>query len=713
MSTEESLRALTTKLGLAMAAANEGMWEETVGAADTAFDDVAVAMIGYTRDEVEPTLPWWTAQIHPDDRARVVRAMDDYVAGRAAAYSEEYRIRHKEGHYIWVVSVAQMWSPDRGGEPRYIVGIRRDITAWKRAQEALRESEARYRQLFEHAALGIGYYSLDGTIIAFNDVAATTMGGRPEDFVGKSLFDLYSPADATEYLARIRTVVMTGGGGQVYEDLVQTASGSHWFRSTFAAMLDAAGEVTGVQIVSDEISDRVLAERALRASEARYRLLFENAGWGISYYSPRGQLITINRAAAQMLGCRPQDVVGASAGDIYGPEMGDAVMREIRRVVATGDGEDYERELATPAGSRWIRTRSTPVPGPDGKIIGVQVICEDLTQRHVDEQSLRQSHEQLEGTLEELRATQDTLIHHERLSAIGQLAAGVAHDFNNILASITLYSEMAQRAPDMPQAYAKWMRAVSVEAGHGAHLIQQILDFGRRAMMERRPMALIPFLRESVALLERTLPENIAVSLTWGTDDYEITADPTRIQQVIVNLALNAREAMPNGGRMDIVVSRTPPETHVHCALCGAAFAGEWVQVTLTDSGTGIPPDVVGRIFEPFFTTRGPQGHGLGLAQVSGIVEQHGGHIDVETMVGKGTSFRLWFPAPAMQAGVGCRGRRGPTRHLPGTWPEGAGGGGQRYHSPGACGSGRSVGVRGPGRGQRRGGARGVDGGGR
>ncbi len=653
MSTGESLRALAAKLGLAMAAANEGMWEETVGQADTVFDDVAVAMIGYTRDEVEPTLPWWTAQIHPDDRARAEMAMADYVAGRAAAYDEEYRIRHKEGHYIWVHSTAQMWSPGPDDALPHIVGIRRDITERKRSEQALRESEARYRQLFEHAALGIGYYTVEGVVIAYNDVAAGAMGGRPEDFAGKSLFDLFNPADATEYLARIRTVATSGVGGQVYEDLVRTASGKRWFRSTYAAMVDGAGEVVGVQIVSDEISDRVRAEQALRASEARYRLLFENAGWGISYYTPDGRLVTVNRAAAEILGREPQEITGASALDIYGREMGERMLREIRRVAATGVGEDDEREVTTPAGSRWIRTRSVPVPGPDGKVMGVQVICEDLTQRYLAERSLRQSHTQLEDALDELRSTQDTLVHHERLSAIGQLAAGVAHDFNNILASITLYSEMAQRAPDMPEAYAKWMQTISVEAGHGAHLIQQILDFGRRTLMERRPLALVPFLRESVALLERTLPENIAVGLTWGTDDYEINADPTRIQQVIVNLALNARDAMPRGGRLDIVVSRTPPGARVHCTLCGEDHTGEWVQVTLTDSGTGIPPSVLDRIFEPFFTTRGPQGHGLGLAQVSGIVEQHRGHIGVETGVGLGTTFRLWFPALAVAAGAG------------------------------------------------------------
>ena len=645
MGTEESLRVLMTKLGLAMAAANEGMWETTVDQSDTVFDDVAVAMIGYTRDEVEPTLPWWTAQIHPDDREKAEQAMRDYVDGKADTYSEEYRIRHKDGHYIWVHSAAQMWLPDEEGALPHIVGIRRDITERKRAEEALRESEARYRQLFEHAALGIGYYTLDGVVVAYNEIAAATMGGRPEDFAGRSLFDIFDPGDAAEYLARVRAVALSGVGGQAYEDLVKTAQGKRWFRSTFAPMADAKGEVTGVQVVSDEISDRVRAERALRASEARYRLLFENAGWGIVYYTPDGRVITANRAAAEILGRRPTDLIDASALDLYGPETGGRMMREIRRVASTMRVEDFERELATPEGKRWIRTRSTAVPGPDGTVMGVLVISEDLTRQRLDEQSLRQSHRQLEDALQELHDAQDTLVHHERLSAIGQLAAGVAHDFNNILASITLYSEMAGRAPDMPEAYAKWMHTIGVEANRGAHLVQQILDFGRRTLLEQRPLALAPFLRESVALLERTLPEKIAVSLTWGDDDYEISADPTRIQQVIVNLALNARDAMPDGGQLAFSVSRTAPDTRVHCVLCKEVFAGEWVQVAVADTGTGISSDALGRIFEPFFTTRGPLGHGLGLAQVSGIVEQHRGHIDVATEVGKGTTFRIWLPA--------------------------------------------------------------------
>jgi len=244
------------------------------------------------------------------------------------------------------------------------------------------------------------------------------------------------------------------------------------------------------------------------------------------------------------------------------------------------------------------------------------------------------------------RKIQQGVQQQERLAAVGQLAAGIAHDFNNIMSVIVLYTRMGLSTPDIPAKLRERLQTVVQQAYRATDLIQQILDFSRRAVLERRPMDLTLFLKEVVELLERTVPESIAIDLTYGTDEYTVNADPTRMQQAVMNLVVNARDAMPDGGELRIALSRTAATDEIRCVTCGQVLGGEWVRLTVTDTGSGIPPDVLAHIFEPFFTTKQVgKGTGLGLAQVYGIVKQHEGHIDVVTAVGERTTFILYLPA--------------------------------------------------------------------
>ncbi len=252
------------------------------------------------------------------------------------------------------------------------------------------------------------------------------------------------------------------------------------------------------------------------------------------------------------------------------------------------------------------------------------------------------------------REVQQRLQTQDRLAAVGQLAAGIAHDFNNILAVMTLYTQMALQSPQLPPKAREHLTTVAQQAERAADLIQQILDFSRRSVMEPRPLALVPFLQDLVKLLQGALPEMIQVELTYGSDDYTVNADTTRLQQVFMNLAFNARDAMPEGGVLRIGLERVQVETGQPPPLPEMP-PGEWVRVTVTDTGVGIPSDVLPRIFEPFFTTKPlGQGTGLGLAQVYGIVKQHGGYIHVESRMGQGTTFALYLPAlPTSRPGQG------------------------------------------------------------
>ncbi len=243
------------------------------------------------------------------------------------------------------------------------------------------------------------------------------------------------------------------------------------------------------------------------------------------------------------------------------------------------------------------------------------------------------------------RQVREQLAQQERLAAVGQLAAGIAHDFNNIMAVVVLYAEMVARSEEMSKRNRERLSVIKQQARHASELIQQILDFGRRAVLERQPLNLLPLVKEQIKLLRRTLPESIQITFEHQGGECLVNADPTRMQQMLTNLAVNARDAMPKGGVLRVTLGRVQVQEGAS-PLLPEMPAGDWVRLTVSDTGVGIPPAVMPHIFEPFFTTKEPgKGSGLGLAQVHGIVGQHEGRIGVESRVGEGTTFTIYLPA--------------------------------------------------------------------
>jgi two-component system cell cycle sensor histidine kinase/response regulator CckA len=251
------------------------------------------------------------------------------------------------------------------------------------------------------------------------------------------------------------------------------------------------------------------------------------------------------------------------------------------------------------------------------------------------------------------RQTLEAQIHRqERLAAVGQLAGGIAHDFNNFLTTIIMYAGLIQRAKRLPGEVVPLTQVIMSESRRASQLVRQVLDFSRRSAMQVEPVDLWSFVQETIDILRKTLAENIELSMESLPGEYVVNADPTRIQQVLMNLALNARDAMPEGGKLQVSLSRVYA---VHTdslaekklgsvSATPALTSGDWVRLSITDTGTGMTENVRAHLFEPFFTTKGLKGTGLGLAQVYGIVKQHGGEIDVETELGCGTTFHIDLP---------------------------------------------------------------------
>jgi two-component system cell cycle sensor histidine kinase/response regulator CckA len=423
---------------------------------------------------------------------------------------------------------------------------------------------------------------------------------------------IYAPLEVGSEAHRILTVM----GNDLTEADVPAVSA---FASQAAIAVENARLYQDAQ---QEIAERKRAEEAreqllvqIQEQVRRVQQIIDTVPEGVLLLDVDGRAVLANPVAEENLAA----LANAHVGDTL-TRLGDRPLAELLTSPRNGlwhqvrtDGRTFE-VIARPMQSG---------PEPEDWVL----VINDVTQEREIQQRVQQQ---------------------ERLAAVGQLAAGIAHDFNNIMATIVLYAQMSARAEGLPDRARERMATINQQAQHATRLIQQILDFGRRAVLERRPLDLLPLLKEQVKLLRRTLPESIRIELICDPDEYAapliVHADPTRIQQMVTNLAVNARDAMPEGGdlriemeRIEIAAGERPPVPKMK--------AGEWVRVTVSDTGTGILPDVLPRIYEPFFTTKAPLGSGLGLPQVHGIVAQHNGHINVKSRVGEGTTFSIYLPA--------------------------------------------------------------------
>jgi len=269
----------------------------------------------------------------------------------------------------------------------------------------------------------------------------------------------------------------------------------------------------------------------------------------------------------------------------------------------------------------------------------------EVEARQMEEESERGAWVLVLHDVTQERKMQERVQNQERLAAVGQLAAGIAHDFNNLLTGIIGYAQLLTMRSDISELAKKDLGRIEEQGQQAAHLIRQILDFSRKSIIQRHPLDLNTFIEEAIRFLQRTIPENIRISLDADPGTYTIHADPAQIQDMLTNLSVNAKDAMPGGGELTLHLSSFSLESHQSPPYPDMS-PGEWILLTVSDSGSGIAPEHLPRIFEPFFTTKEPgQGTGLGLAQVYGIVMQHEGFIKVDSPPRQGALFSIYFPS--------------------------------------------------------------------
>ncbi len=375
-------------------------------------------------------------------------------------------------------------------------------------------------------------------------------------------------------------------------------------------------------------AEKQRAEEALRESEEKYRTILDTIEDGYYEVDLTGRFTFFNDALPELLGYPDEKLMGMDNRQYMDEENAREVYETFNTVYLTRQpAKAFDWEVIREDGRRRVVEASVSLmQDAAGEPVGFRGIVRDVTERKRAEEQMHQQ---------------------ERLAAVGRLAGGIAHDFNNFLSTIRLYGDMILRDEDLPPRLVSASETIIAESKRATDLVRQILDFSRRSSMEVQTVDLVSFLGEVCDILQTTLPESIRLTTETESEACLVDADPTRIQQVVMNLAINARDAMPEGGDLQIALSKMVVAADEDAPAVGMG-SGEWACLAVSDTGTGMTEEVRTQIFEPFFTTKEPgQGTGLGLAQVYGIVKQHSGYIDVETELGSGTDFFVYLPIHA------------------------------------------------------------------
>ncbi|MDD5451839.1 MAG: PAS domain S-box protein [Desulfovibrionales bacterium] len=503
------------------------------------------------------------------------------------------------------------------------IEIAKDITDRRRAEEALRDSEERYRRLFEEARDGIILADAKtGVIVDCNHAAARLVGREKSELIGQHQTILHPPDRVKGKFSETFDKHLEEGEGQVLETQVITSTGEIKEVAIKANLL-RLGDRICLQGIFRDITEQKRAEEALQESERRYRTIFEDSRDPIYISGRDGQFIDVNRATLDLFGYIREEMIGMDVLKIYvNPDDRRRFQQEIEQ---KGSVRDYEMKFIKKDGTELdCLLTSTVRRAADGSILGYKGIIRDETERKRLESQLRQA---------------------QKMEAIGTLAGGIAHDFNNILAGIIGYTELAELiiAEGSP-AKAK-LDEVLKAAERATGLVRQILTFSRQGEQEPKVLQIGAATKEALKWLRSTLPATIEIRQDIRTDSGRVLLDPTRLNQVLINLCTNSAHAMrERGGVLEVSVVEVVLDA-AGVAQCPDMKPGPYVRLTVSDTGCGMTPSVMARIFDPYFTTKEKgEGTGLGLAVIHGIIQSCGGKIVVYSEPGKGTTFHIYLP---------------------------------------------------------------------
>ncbi|MCK1421346.1 PAS domain S-box protein [Bradyrhizobium sp. 182] len=493
-------------------------------------------------------------------------------------------------------------------------------------------------ELLINSIVDYAIFMLDtkGYVKTWNTGAERLKGYSPEEIIGKPFSIFYTPEDRESGLPQKALATARETGRFASEGCRVRKDGTRfWALVVLDAIRDEEGRLIGFAKVTRDITERQRAHDDLLESERRYRRLVEAVvDYAIFQLDTSGHVATWNSGAQRIKGYAPEEIIGRHFSAFYTPEDLQNEVPKMALAQAAQQGRfEAEGWRMRKDGTRfWASVVIDRITDERGEVLGFAKVTRDLTER--------------KQAQDELKHVQEQLLASQKLEAIGQLSGGIAHDFNNLLMIVLGNIETAERnsrhvgSANLHRALANAKRG----AQRAAALTSRLLAFSRRQALDPKPINLNNFLNGLQDFLQRTLGERVELQTVGGAGLWQIEVDVNHLESAIVNLAINARDAMPNGGKLTVEAANVSADEDYARANPEVAV-GQYVVICVSDTGSGMSQEVLEHAFEPFFTTKEPgQGTGLGLSQVYGFVKQSGGNVKIYSEVGEGTSIRMYFP---------------------------------------------------------------------
>jgi len=602
----------------------EGIFQSTPDGRFLTVNPALARILGYeSADQVVETITDVIHQLYVNPEARIEAARLEEQRGTLEGF--EFEAYRKDGGKIWL-SLNRRSVRDKTGTELYREGTVEDITERKRAAEGLRDSEARNRAILESALDCIVTMDHAGLVVDWNPAAERTFGFMRADVIGKEMAELIIPPRFRELHRRGLAQYLTTNQGPVLGNRLElsavTADGAEFPIELAINRIESEGLPMFTGYIRD-ITERKRAEQELSQSEERYRDLVENAHDIIYSHDLEGNYTSMNKAGELSTGYTHEEAMALNLRQTVAPECLERAKEMLRRKLAGESVTAYEMEILAKDGRRITVEANTKLVYHDGVPVGVQGIARDVTERKQLEEQLRQS---------------------QKMDAIGQLAGGVAHDFNNLLTAINGYSGLALQRINDNHPLRGYLEEIKKAGDRAANLTRQLLAFGRKQILQPLPINLNDIVTDMTKLLRRLIGEDVQLTAKLDPALKKIKADPGQIEQVLVNLVVNARDAMPQGGNLTIETA-TVDLGEEYAGRHVDVLPGLYVMLAVSDTGTGMDEATQARIFDPFFTTKAKgKGTGLGLSTVYGIVKQSGGNLWVYSEPGHGTTFKVYLP---------------------------------------------------------------------
>jgi PAS domain S-box-containing protein len=500
-------------------------------------------------------------------------------------------------------------------------------------QRSLFESERRFRLLVEGVIdYAIYMLDLDGHITNWNAGARRIKGYEADEVIGRHFGMFYMPEDREAGMPERSLQTAREQGKFEAEGWRQRKDGTRFFASVVIDALYEDGKLIGFAKITRDITERSKAQAALNASESQFRLLVGGVtDYALYMLDPTGTVTNWNIGGQRIKGYLPEEIIGQHFSRFYSEadRAAGKPARALRLAVEQGRYEEEGWRVRKDGTFFWASVVIDPIRDEDGTLLGFAKITRDISERRQAQQNLEKIQRQLAES--------------QKLDALGQLTGGVAHDFNNLLMIIMGNVHRLKKLADNDTKGLKAVQAIEIALQRGASLTRQLLTFARRQSVNPQTVDLSQHIHSVREVLDTGLGTSVKLQIEVDADIWPVTVDSAEFETALVNLVINARDAMPGGGSVTVRASNTHIEDDLR--------KGDFVAIEVEDTGTGIPPDVVAKVFDPFFTTKPiGKGTGLGLSQVHGFAHQAGGTVALKSELGKGTTLTIYLPREHTQA---------------------------------------------------------------